>query len=63
MAIVSIFLVDSEHFVADIRSGKAYEHESNGQDDEPQRSKFSRDAQAQLLKYVELSVHTRYTSP
>ncbi|KAJ8749996.1 hypothetical protein K2173_013911 [Erythroxylum novogranatense] len=43
----------------DIRSGKAYEEASNGQGDEARRSKFSRDALAQLLKFVELKVHTR----
>lgn len=43
----------------DIRSGKAYEGARNEQDDDTQRGKFSRDALAQLLKFVELRVHTR----
>ncbi|KAG8659535.1 defective in cullin neddylation protein AAR3 [Manihot esculenta] len=42
-----------------IRSGEQYEGERNEQDDAAQRGKSSRDALAQLLKFVELRVHTR----
>ncbi|XP_065856195.1 defective in cullin neddylation protein AAR3 [Euphorbia lathyris] len=43
----------------DIRSGKAFKEERVEQDDDSQQIKFSRDALAQLLKFVELKVHKR----
>uniref|UniRef100_A0A2P2JPI0 Defective in cullin neddylation protein n=1 Tax=Rhizophora mucronata TaxID=61149 RepID=A0A2P2JPI0_RHIMU len=44
----------------DVRSGKAQKDVSNGPGDEAQRCKFSREALAQLLKFVETCLPTRY---
>ncbi|EEF30533.1 defective in cullin neddylation protein AAR3 isoform X2 [Ricinus communis] len=47
------------HRYCDIRSGKAYDTDRYEQEDDVQQGKTSRDALAQLLKFVELRVHTR----
>ncbi|WCJ37599.1 conserved oligomeric Golgi complex component-related / COG complex component-related [Euphorbia peplus] len=49
----------SQNFLADIRSGKAFKEARVEQDDDSEHIKFSRDAVAQLLKFVELKVHKR----
>ncbi|KDP27157.1 hypothetical protein JCGZ_19856 [Jatropha curcas] len=54
---VDIFQIYQRY--CDIRSGKSYEGERKEQDDDMHHCKFSRDALAQLLKFVELRVHTR----
>ncbi|XP_050230411.1 defective in cullin neddylation protein AAR3 [Mercurialis annua] len=43
----------------DIRAGKACKTDRNEQEDDVEQGKSSRDALAQLLKFVELRVHTR----
>ncbi|KAF2313620.1 hypothetical protein GH714_012433 [Hevea brasiliensis] len=52
---VDIFEIYQRYCV--IRPGKAYEGERNEQDNDTQRGKSSRDALAQLLKFLELRVH------
>ncbi|WCJ25674.1 hypothetical protein M5689_007543 [Euphorbia peplus] len=54
---VDIFQIYSRY--CDIRSGKAFKEARVEQDDDSEHIKFSRDALAQLLKFVELKVHKR----
>ncbi|KAJ4832966.1 hypothetical protein Tsubulata_010138 [Turnera subulata] len=54
---LDIFQIYSRY--CDIRSGKEYEHQNSGQDDKLQCGNPSKDALAQLFKFVESRLHSR----